>query len=89
LSVIDDGTVVLENADEYRMKEQRAVQDWLAYTGAGIQLITTTGKSLFELVEQGRFIDSLFYLLNTVYLDLSCPVTDRQLLWRALEHRAN
>lgn len=86
LSDIDDGTVVLNNADRYKESDQRAVLNWLADTGAGIQLITTTGKPLFDLVAQGQFLDSLFYRINTVYLELSCPAERTLPLWGGSEH---
>jgi Sigma-54 interaction domain len=89
LSGIEDGTVVLENAEQYKESEQRAVLDWLANTDAAIQLITTTGKPLFDLVEQGQFLDSLFYRINTIYLELSCPAEPTLPPLGRSEHRIN
>jgi Sigma-54 interaction domain len=89
LSNIGEGTVVLENADRYNVPDQKMVLDWIAYTGAGIQVITTTGNPLFDLVEQGQFLTSLFYRINTVYLELSCPAEGNLPIWRASEHRVN
>jgi len=89
LSGIEDGTVVLDNAEQYKESEQRAVLDWLAKTGAAIQLITTTGKPLFDLVEQGQFLDSLFYRINTIYLELSCPAEPTLPSWVPSDHRIN
>jgi hypothetical protein len=89
LSAIEDGTVVLENADQYKESEQQAVLDWLANTGPAIQLITTTGKPLFELVEQGQFLDSLFYRINTMYLELSFPAEPTLFPRGCSEHRIN
>jgi Sigma-54 interaction domain len=89
LSHIDEGTVVLENADRYIVPDQKRVLDWIAHTGGGIQVITTTGNPLFDLVEQGQFLDALFYCINTVYLDLSCPAESHLPLSRGSEHRVS
>ena len=89
LSHIDKGTVLLENADRYKVPEQKIVLDWIAYAGAGIQVITTTGNPLFDLVEQGQFLDSLFYRINTVYLELPCPPEGNLPLWPESEHRVH
>jgi hypothetical protein len=89
LSNIEEGTVVLENADRYTVEDQKMVLDWIAYTAAGIQVITTTGTPLFDLVEQGQFLDALFYRINTVYLELSCPADGSLPEWRPSEHRVN
>jgi hypothetical protein len=63
------GTLLLANADELTLDEQRQLDEWLT-ADASPQIVTTASEPLFPLVEQGRFLARLYYRLNVVYLAL-------------------
>ena len=71
-----DGTLVLEDPSSFDDNDQRALLAWLEQDGLGVQLITTTYRPMFELVQSGRFLDTLYYRLNTIHIDLACVVLD-------------
>ena len=62
------GTVVIEHVAFLSLDQQEALLGWL--DDAHVQVITTTAKSLFDLVEHRRFLRPLYYRLNTVYVEL-------------------
>ena len=67
------GTLILEDATTLDDEEQSSLLDWLNEPERHVQVISTTGKSLFPLMQHGAFLDSLYYRLNTLQLDLGCP----------------
>jgi hypothetical protein len=66
------GTLIFEHASTAPDEQQRSLLEWLSERTRRVQVISTTEEPLFALVQQGAFIDSLFYQLNTLYLDLGC-----------------
>ena len=76
LSKISDGTLVLDDPSSFDDNDQRALLAWLEQDGLGVQLITTTYRPMFEVVQSGRFLDTLYYRLNTIHIDLACVVLD-------------
>ena len=71
-----DETLVLEDPSSSDDNDQRALLEWLEHDGLGVQLITTTNRPMFEAVQNGRFLDTLYYRLNTIHIDLACVVLD-------------
>lgn len=69
------GTLIFEHASAARDEQQRSLLEWLSEHARGVQVISTTEEPLFALVQQGAFLDGLFYQLNTLYLDLGCEQT--------------
>lgn len=63
-------TVIVENVSAMLADEQHAMLDWLDASSQPVQVICTSERSLFELVERGTFSDRLFYRLNVMYLEL-------------------
>jgi hypothetical protein len=63
-------TVIIQEVGTLSAENQ---QLWLGFLDASgnraPRLITTSSCSLFALVEQGAFLDRLYYRLNTVLLD--------------------
>jgi transcriptional regulator of acetoin/glycerol metabolism len=45
--------------------------EWLAAAIGRIQVVCTTPAPLLPQVRAGAFIDTLYYRLNTVYVDVS------------------
>jgi Sigma-54 interaction domain len=64
------GTLFLEHVDECSIEQQHLLLDWLDRAAQSVQVITTTERPLFDLVERGAFLSSLYYRLNTIHLRL-------------------
>ena len=63
-------TLIVENISALSAEGQRAMLDWLDSPSRPAQVISTSERPLFELVERGTFSDRLFYRLNMMYLQL-------------------
>jgi hypothetical protein len=60
-------TLLVEDADRLTLAEQRQLDDRLASLSEA-QVVSLSSVPLFPLVEQGKFLASLYYRLNIVYL---------------------
>lgn len=69
LPCVSAGTLVLEHVAACSLEQQRALLQWLDAAARPVQVITTTDRPLFDLVERGAFLESLYYRLNTVHLN--------------------
>jgi hypothetical protein len=63
-------TIVLRDVDTLSPEQQGRLSDWLNTSATRRQVISTAAVPLLPLVEAGQFSDSLYYRLNTVYIDL-------------------
>jgi transcriptional regulator of acetoin/glycerol metabolism len=54
-----------------RLQEQIRLLEWLALAAGRTQVISTSVAPLFPRVQAGSFIDTLYYRLNTVYVDVT------------------
>lgn len=68
--------IILEEIARYSHEEQLRLLDWME-RGPNVQIIATTRTSLFDLVRTGAFSDTLYYRLNTVFIDLSATRSSR------------
>jgi len=64
-------SVVIRNIDALTRDEQEHLIDWLMVSRGLSRVIATTSRSLVSLIEAGEFSPTLYYRLNTVYVDLS------------------
>jgi len=69
LPVEAGGTLVLDAGDALRERDQASFLGWLSDNGRSGQVLTTSLRPLFPLVEAGLFLDVLYYRLNTVCID--------------------
>jgi Sigma-54 interaction domain len=65
------GTLVLHDVGLLSIREQLQVLEWSARARGTIQTISTTSAPLLPRVAAGHFEESLYYRLNTVYLDVA------------------
>ena len=72
------GTVLLPDVASYDRTKQQALLAWLENEGSLVQVISTTERPVFDLVERGEFLAPLFYHLNVVYLDLGSGSDDAE-----------
>ena len=65
------GTLVLHEAGALTHDNQVRLLLWMERNLGRTRVISTTSASLFAQVEAGRFIDTLYYRLNTVSLHVA------------------
>jgi transcriptional regulator of aromatic amino acid metabolism len=63
-----NGTLLLWDVARLTFSEQMKLQDWIAARPATAQVISITSSPLLPLVEDGRFLEGLFYRINVVSL---------------------
>ena len=51
--------------------DQLRLLDWLERAEGRTQVVSTSSTPLLPLVHSGRFIDTLYYRLNTVCVDVT------------------
>jgi Sigma-54 interaction domain len=66
LPLAGDSTLVLANIDHLTIGQQIALLDWLSRDGKAVQIVSVTDARLPDLIAEGRFLEGLFYRLNTV-----------------------
>jgi transcriptional regulator of acetoin/glycerol metabolism len=66
-----DGTMILHDVERLGLEDQIHLLEWLGTAAGRVQVVSTTAGPLFPRVSAGAFIDTLYYRLNTVYLELS------------------
>jgi hypothetical protein len=64
-------TVVVRDVDILTPGEQRRLLEWLGSSNTRTQVVSTASVPLLPLVEASSFDDTLYYRLNTIYIDLS------------------
>lgn len=67
----DARTMILHDVDGLSRDEQQQLLRWLHEDFGRVQVVATTTRPLWPMVESGSFDSSLYYALNVVYLKLS------------------
>ena len=70
-SLASSGTVILQDVDGLSQKDQQRLLNWLDEFMGKMQVVSTTRAPLFRLVERGVFLDTLYYRLNVVFLEVA------------------
>lgn len=65
------GAIVLHDVGSLPLQDQIQLLEWLGRAMGRLQVISTTPVPLLARVRAGAFIDTLYYRLNTVYMDLT------------------
>jgi hypothetical protein len=65
------GTLFLNDIAALGQDQQLGLFDWLSEGCEQLQTISITSVPLESLVEDGRFLESLYYRLNVVRLDVT------------------
>jgi hypothetical protein len=68
LTSIVGGTLVLGDVDQLTIGQQISLSDWLWRTRSDIQIVSIARAPMMELIAEGRFLEGLFYRLNTIVL---------------------
>jgi len=67
------GTLVLVDVGALLLGQQMKLYDWLEGAGRQCQVVSIARESLYPLIEEGRFMEALYYRLNVVCLDAGQP----------------
>ena len=63
-----EGTIILRAVETLTTDEQRNLILWLDGAGSQVQVVTAVSIPLFQRVREGKFLDALYYRLNTLYI---------------------
>jgi hypothetical protein len=63
-------TFVIENVTRMTADEQLRVLGWLEDVSGKIRVVSTTGIPVWPRVQTGDFNETLYYRLNTVFVDM-------------------
>ena len=70
LPTVSLGTVILSGVEVLAREDQRRLMAWLE-RGDRPRVISTSRVSLLPIIQAGMFIESLYYRLNTMCIDLT------------------
>jgi Sigma-54 interaction domain len=63
------GTLCLMDVGALMLGQQMKLYDWLEGAGRECQVVSIAREPLYPLIEDGRFMEALYYRLNVVCLD--------------------
>jgi hypothetical protein len=63
------GTLLLADVAMMTLGQQMRVFDWLPSDGAALQVVSVASVPIRPLVDDGKFLEGLFYRLNVISLD--------------------
>ena len=63
------GTMVIHDVGALALQDQIQLLEWLGSACGRTQVVSTTPSPLLPRVQSGKFIDTLYYRLNTVCVD--------------------
>jgi transcriptional regulator of acetoin/glycerol metabolism len=66
LPTTGNGTLLVHDLAALTVAQQVTLFDWLQYQRHACQVISVTQKRLVDMICDGRFLEGLFYRLNTV-----------------------
>jgi hypothetical protein len=67
----EGGTLLLHDAGALSTDEQLRLLDWLERVEGRTQVVSMSSTPLLQQVREGSFIDTLYYRLNTVCVDVT------------------
>lgn len=77
-SLPTSGTLILREVDMLAREDQERLLDWLERVWGKVQVVSTTRLPLFQLVERGDFLDTLYYRLNLLFFLTDHGAGDRR-----------
>lgn len=69
----ETGALIVNDATALNRDEQGRLLAWMDDMGSQTRIISTSPRSLFALVEAGRFDAALYYRLNVMLLRVTSP----------------
>src|SRR5579864_8479683 len=68
LASVISGTLVLGDVDRLTIGQQISLSDWLWRARSDVQIVSIARAPMMDLIAEGRFLEGLFYRLNTIVL---------------------
>ena len=68
---VQHGTVLLRNVEGLTHQEQLQVIDWLESPLRRARVVSTSSARLIARMRAGAFLDTLYYRLNTITIDIT------------------
>jgi hypothetical protein len=65
------GTMILRDVEALGLEDQGRLLTWLERVAGQTQVVSTASAPLLSRIESGAFLDTLYYRLNTIYMDVS------------------
>jgi hypothetical protein len=62
-------TLVLHEVGALPREDQAALLQWMSGAGRDVQIVSLASSSVFPLVQQGVFLETLYYRLNWVLIE--------------------
>jgi hypothetical protein len=78
-------TLILHDVGPLSLGEQHMLSDWLS--SERMQIVTTSTVPLFPLVTRGAFLETLYYRLNVIYVELTRGPSEDELFAEAISQR--
>jgi hypothetical protein len=69
--VLNAGTLIVRDLADLERDQQQRFLDWVDHGHRGVQVISTSGRHMWSLVERGAFLTPLYYRLGVVCVDLT------------------
>jgi hypothetical protein len=69
LPEVKKGTLLLADVAMMSIGQQMRLFDWLPADSENLQVVSISSVPLRPLVDDGKFLEGLFYRLNVIYLD--------------------
>jgi hypothetical protein len=69
-------TMILQDVGALGHTDQLSLIDWLERAAGRTQVVSTSSTPLWPRIQAGAFIDSLYYRLNTVCVDVAGSLAD-------------
>src|SRR4051812_21229465 len=63
---IASGIWILHDVSLLTLEQQAEVAEWIIGPGAGVRIVSIASEPLWPLVASGRFVEKLYYQLNTI-----------------------
>jgi hypothetical protein len=67
------GTLVLREIGALTRDDQRYLDEWATQSAPATRIVSTTSRSMVPLIDNGVFMERLYYRLNTVLVSVSTP----------------
>ena len=64
-------TLVLHEVGALGPQDQAALLQWMGGAGCGVQIVSLASSNVFPLVQQGAFLEALYYRLNYVVIEVA------------------
>ena len=70
------GTLIVRDLMSLTEAQQSALFEWMTVHGSGTQVISVARPGQHARVASGAFMEALFFRLNIMQLEISCPRTE-------------